>query len=107
MSSEMEVNDQGGRQSGTPYCAVALPPLALLRIARVMKQGAIDHEDDPFGNMQERNWHKITAQSNFDHALIHAILFMLGDTSEDHAGHFATRATMFLHQHLKETGEAP
>jgi len=105
---DMTVNEAGGRQSGVPYFLRGLPPLAVLRVARVLRDGALSHEPDPFPeDLGERNWHKIPAGDHLDHLLVHIFKELVGDTSEDHAGHIATRALMFLEMRLRSRGEEP
>jgi hypothetical protein len=101
---DVETNAQGGRQSASDYFLRGLPPLALLRIGRILKEGAAKYEPDPFGDVTQRNWHRITANEHLEHALTHMIKLLMGrdDEYEDHAGHFATRALFFLHQYIQE-----
>lgn len=107
----MEINGAGGRQGANPYYSAGLPPKAVLRVARVLKEGAASHEDDPFParleGVTERNWHKIHEVDHLDHLLVHLFKLLTGDTSEDHAGHLATRALMFLEMRLRASGEEP
>jgi len=108
MPEKMEVNEKGGRQSVNPYFCRGLPPLAALRVARILKEGALSHEDDPFPeDLSERNWHKIPAGDHLDHLLTHVFKLLTGDTTEDHASHLATRALMYLEMRLKTSGEEP
>lgn len=98
-------NERGGKQASTEYFLRGLPPLALLRIGRVLKAGAEQYEDDPFGDVSVRNWHKITADEHLEHLLTHIVHYLSGDLNEDHAGHIATRALFFLHQLITEAHE--
>lgn len=100
-----EVTSAGGRQSASPYLFRGLPPKALKRVARILKEGAAKYEADPFGDVTKRNWHKITSDSHLEHMLAHVVLLLEGDESEDHRGHIATRALFYLHQWLVEHPE--
>jgi hypothetical protein len=107
LNGEVVENEQGGRQSGTPYFPRGLPPLALLRISRILMQGAHKYEPDPEGDVTVRNWHKIPSGKHLNAMIIHLIAVLMEEGSDDHAGHMATRAMFYLHQRLKERGETP
>ncbi len=83
-------NEHGGKQSDSPYRADLLPAHALLAIAAVMKGGADKYGAD--------NWHKIPAEENVNHALVHLFARRAGDTSDDHLEHAATRLLFALDQ---------
>lgn len=100
-------NENGSKQSASPYFLRGLPPLAALRIARILKEGAEKYEPDPFGDIGRRNWHGIRSEDHLEHVLMHTFALLSGDQSADHAGHLATRALFFLHQRLAESGETP
>lgn len=106
-SHRVHINERGGKQSASDHFLRGLPPRAILRVARILKRGAETYEADPFGNVLERNWHKVSANEHLEHLLKHIILELDGDTSEDHPGHIATRALFYLHQHLVERGLEP
>lgn len=82
--------DHGGKQSDTPSRLDLVPAKALLQIGAILKQGAAKYG--------ENNWRKIPAVEHLNHALVHAAAYLAGDESDDHAGHFACRAMMFLEQ---------
>lgn len=105
--SAVDVNEQGGRQSATPYLTRGLPVKAVLRVSRVLHDAALEYERDPFVNVQDRNWHRIPSWSHLEHMLQHALLFLEGDTSENHEAHVATRALFFLEMLMRERGETP
>jgi hypothetical protein len=107
LNGPVVANDQGGKQSDSPYFLRGLPPLAVLRIARILKDGAGKYEADPFGDVTRRNWHLISSADHLEHVLMHAVALLSGDESADHAGHLATRALFFLHQHIAEKGLTP
>lgn len=100
-------NAAGGKQSASPYFLRGVPPLALLRVARILKEGADTYEADPFGDLSRRNWHLISSDEHLEHVLMHGVAYLQGDRSSDHAGHLATRALFFLHQHVSEKGDTP
>jgi hypothetical protein len=104
----VEVNERGGRQSASPYFTRGLPFLAVLRLARIMKEGAPKYEDDPWGDVSTRNWHKISSREHFEHAGTHYAKMVAGvQDGEDHMAHFVTRSMMGLEMYLRETGEEP
>lgn len=87
-------NAQGGKQSDIPYRCDLIPPLALLEIAKVFKQGA-----DKYG---EGNAQFITVQENLNHALSH-IYTSLGNPTANHLeelSHAACRIMMALNKYL-------
>jgi len=69
-----------------------IPPLALLRVGLVMGEG-MKYEDEATGYV---HWKEQSAEYHLNRALRHAALYMSGDRTEDHAGHVATRALMWL-----------
>jgi hypothetical protein len=97
--AETVVNAQGGRQSFTPYRADLLPPNAVLRISRILGEGA-----PKYG---EWNWLKTTVGENINHALIHLLAYSAGDRSDDHIGHAACRLLFALELHLDEASQPP
>lgn len=100
-------NGRGGRQSDSPYFLRGLPPLALMRVARILKTGAVTYELDPFGDLTRRNWHLISSDEHLEHLMAHIVAYLLGDATEDHPGHIATRALFFLHQFIAERETTP
>lgn len=58
----------------------------LLTIGKVLKEGADKYEAN--------NWRLIPQESHLNHAIIHYIAYALGDESDDHLAHFATRLMM-------------
>lgn len=107
LDGPVETNAAGGKQSSSPYFLRGLPPLALLRIARILREGAEKYEADPFGDVTSRNWHRIGSDDHLEHVLMHAVAYLRGDASADHAGHLATRAMFFLHQLIEERRQQP
>ena len=86
--------DHGGKQSETLSRLDLFPPLAWLHIGAILKTGARKYGID--------NWRKIPAREHLNHALIHAAAALAGDTQDDHSGHFACRAMMYLEQTIVE-----
>lgn len=81
------VNDNGGKQSDTPYGFHLLPISALFDAAKVAKYGA-----DKYGEtFTERNYTKIPATDHLNHAIQHIYAFLAGDTQDDHLGHAIVR----------------
>lgn len=89
----IETNDSGGKQSATIARLDLLPPLALLQVGKVLKHGVKYGVD---------NWRLIRPREHLNHALIHALAWLAGDRKDDHAGHFACRAMMFLETTITE-----
>lgn len=81
-------NEKGGKQSDTKYRADLLPPIALLQIARVLKEGA-----DKYG---AENWRKISQADNLNHALIHILAYLAGNREDDHLQHAGCRILFAL-----------
>lgn len=82
----METNAQGGKQSRSEYAFHLIPPEALLELAQVFAEGAKKYE--------RNNWQKISAEEHFNHMLVHYYAAVLGDTQDNHLGHFLCRAVM-------------
>lgn len=83
-------NEQGGKQSDSPYRMDLVPAQAIFTVANILKTGA-----EKYG---ENNWRKITVEDHLNHALVHAYAYLAGDSTDDHLGHFACRALMALEQ---------
>ncbi len=88
-------NEHGGLQSKTQSRLDLVPPLALLHIGKIVQDGAIKYAID--------NWRLIPPIEHLNHALIHAQAYLVGDREDDHAGHFACRALMFLETTITES----
>lgn len=69
----------GGKQSDSPYMCEALPPLAMLAIARVRKHGVKKYG---FSNHES-----VPPEKFLGHALGHLFAYMAGDQQEDHLAH--------------------
>ena len=88
-----EVNENGGRQSATPYAFHFLPPHALFAAAEVAKYGA-EKYGEPLLN---RNYKKIPPEEHVNHAIQHLFAYLAGDESDDHLSHAILRA-MFAYE---------
>lgn len=87
-NAQIEINEQGGKQSKIEVRYDLLSPIAMERLAHVIWYGT-----ERYG---VNNWKKIDSNSHINHAILHAYKHLAGDTSEDHLGHFLCRAMMAL-----------
>lgn len=80
----------GGRHSKLDADFTGIGQDALLRLARIVYEGATSH-DDPDGE----NWRRIPCDIHVNHALYHLNAYLRGDGSgEDHLGHAFCRLMM-------------
>ena len=98
-NAPVETKPNGAKQSFSPYRADLLPPRALLHIAAILKHGA-----DKYG---EYNWHGLEVCDCINHAQIHLLAHLSGDTQDDHLGHAACRLLMALELSLMSTAVKP
>lgn len=85
--AEVVENENGGKQSDTPYGFHLLPISALFDAAKVAKYGA-----DKYGEtFEHRNYTKIETNDHLNHAIQHIYAFLAGDTQDDHLGHAIVR----------------
>lgn len=69
------VNDEGGRQSDTPYGFHLLPVRSVFAAAQVAKYGA-----DKYGEtFTERNYVKIPVEEHINHCIQHLYAYLAGD----------------------------
>lgn len=80
-------NENGGKQSDTPYGFHLLPISALFDAAKVAKYGA-DKYGETFANL---NYTKIDTIEHLNHAIQHIYAFLAGDKQDDHLGHAIVR----------------
>ena len=92
------VNDNGGKQSNTPYGFHLLPINALFDAAKVAKYGA-DKYGETFHN---RNYTKIPTIEHLNHAIQHIYAFLAGDTQDDHLGHALVRLMFAYDMNVRE-----
>ena len=96
-------NENGGRQSDTPYGFHLLPISAMFDAARVAKYGA-----DKYGETRlDRNYTKIHSDDHINHALQHIYAYLAGDTQDDHLGHAIVRLMFAYDCHQREMKEEP
>ena len=86
--AEIVTNEKGAKQSKTLYRCDLLPAQAMLALAEVLKHGA-----DKYG---ANNWRDIAPADHLNHAMVHMFAHLVGDTSDDHAGHALCRVTMWV-----------
>lgn len=79
----IETKSNGAQQSASPYRPELLPPLAVLSVSKILKDGA-----DKYG---AENWRGLTVSDNLSHALTHIFAYLAGDKSDDHIDHAACR----------------
>ena len=85
--AEVVENENGGKQSDTPYGFHLLPISALFDAAKVAKYGA-----DKYGEtFESRNYTKISTNDHLNHAIQHIYAFLAGDKQDDHLGHAIVR----------------
>jgi len=102
----IETNEQGGKQSKILGKMTEVPPLALIEVSKVMGEGSNVYPRELNGTP---NWHKIDSMSNLDHALEHAVNFLIERNEKDRnyeymreeLSHFTARAMMALEQFIR------
>ena len=82
----------GAKQSHVDYRCDLLPPLATLRVAKVLDGGS-----EKYGDW---NWFPIPFKEHLNHVMVHIFAFLAGDQSDDHMGHAACRMMMALENYL-------
>ena len=80
------IETNGGRHTAIAADFMGIDPDALLRLARIIHEGAVSH-DDPDGS----NWRRIPCDVHLNHALAHVNAYGRGDVTEDHLGHALAR----------------
>lgn len=63
-----------------------LPDTSIVTIAKVLQQGAEKYEPN--------NWRLIPQEEHINHALIHFLAYLIGDTQDDHLAHCMCRLMM-------------
>ena len=81
-------NEAGGGQSDTQYRLDLVDPLAILEVAKVLKEGA-----DKYG---ANNWKRISLDDHLNHLLVHVYAYLAGDRSAEHLSHATCRALFAL-----------
>lgn len=81
-------NENGGKQSATPYGFHLLPTSAVFAAAEVAAYGANKYNE----TFSQRNYTKISTEEHINHAIQHLYAYLAGDTTDDHLGHAIVRA---------------
>ena len=82
------VNENGGKQSDSPYAFHMFPVSSILAAAEVCAYGAKKY-GETIGN---RNYTKIPTEEHINHAIAHMYAYLAGDRTDDHLGHAIVRA---------------
>ena len=91
-------NENGGKQSDSPYGFHMIPPSAIFDAAKVLKYGA-----EKYGETRlNRNYTKIHSDEHINHALQHIYAYLAGDTQDDHLGHALVRMMFAYDCHARE-----
>ena len=93
-------NENGGKQSGTPYGFHLLPISSMFAAAEVAKYGA-DKYGESFGN---RNYTKISTEDHINHCIQHLYAYLIGDRSDDHLSHAIVRAMFAYDVDFRKSG---
>ena len=88
MNDEMEILENGAKQSKLDVRYDLIDPKAIETLAEVLSYGAEKYGDE--------NWHGIPLKSHLNHLVRHVYKFLEGDTGEDHLGHVFCRAMMAI-----------
>jgi hypothetical protein len=78
-------NENGGKQSYTPYNFIGMDAKAMFAMAKVLQEGKEKYGDD-------ENWRKIPVDEHLNHLITHAYAHLAGDTSDEHMSHIMCRA---------------
>ncbi len=93
-TDETVINAFGGKQSRIAGRPTLLPAESILRVVKILTVGA-----DKYG---DENWRQITQKEHLDHALLHILLYLDGDKSEDHLGNAACRLLFSIADIVKD-----
>lgn len=94
-------NENGGKQSDTPYGFHLLPISSMFAVAELAATGAKKYGE----TFDKRNYTKIPAVDHANHAIQHLYAFLAGDKTDDHAVHAALRCLFVIDTKLKEEAE--
>lgn len=84
----IEENENGAKQSKSPYAFEQISPKAIFALAKTLKRGEETYGKD--------NWKGISCESHLNHALQHIYGFLAGDTQDEHLAHAFTRLMMAI-----------
>lgn len=88
-------NDMGGQQSKLDYRFDLLDPAAMFALASVLHYG-VNVRGYP-----ANNWRAISVDENLNHAMMHILAHLQGDTQDQHLEHAFTRMMFALGVHLQ------
>jgi len=88
------IDDKGAKQFDTPSRIDLVPMWSLFEVGKVVKKGEAKYGFE--------NWKLIDWRSHLNHALVHAVALLAGDTTDDHFAHLVCRAMMAHNQWLDE-----
>lgn len=86
-------NEQGGKSSKLDYACHLLDGPAILHVAAIVHQGAKKYARD--------NWRRCSEEEHVNHALVHLMAYLAGDTQDDHLGHAFCRLMMAQAKNLR------
>ena len=93
------VNEQGGKQSDTPYAFHMIPISSIFAAANTLAYGAKKY-GETFDN---RNYTKISTEDHINHAIQHLYAFLAGDKQDEHLPHAIARC-MFAYDTAQRSG---
>lgn len=96
------MNENGGKQSDTPYGFHMLPISSIFAAAEVAQYGAKKYGE----SFDNRNYTKIPAIEHVNHALQHLYGYLAGDKSDDHLAHAIVRCMFAYDVDQKEDKKA-
>jgi len=83
----IHTNENGGKQSATPYAFHLIPPHAMFELAKVVAEG------EKYG---AGNWRRIPIAHHINHAQMHLCGYLAGDDQDAHLSHAVCRIAFAL-----------